>query len=666
MRRLLVAAIALAICVPLLLRAQQQQPPPPAPTGDPQRPVFRGGAYFVTVDVYPTLNGRILTDLTEADFEVLEDGKPQKIESFELVQVAAATAEANLRDPNTLGEMRNRLADPRARVFVLYLDTYHIDWFGAIRLRDPLVQMMNTILAPTDLFGVMTPQVSTHDITFGRKTNNLAEQVNRYWPNAVIDKKIPEEGAERMLENCYATTPAAGILPEVYARRREDMVLTGLEDLIDFLGGVREGRKSIFIFSPGWPLFGQNPALKDAIAKLGPTTGPPLGVTSTGKLILGDKLEHGTMSACDQEVNRLADLENNRRFPQLLREAEAANVSFYPVDPVGVGARSKNVDNLRSMASETDGSAVVMTNDLVTGLERVADSLSAYYLVSYSSPNTKFDGGYRRIDVKVKRAGVVVQARRGYRAPTEAEMSALRGGGAIDRSAGAAVSAALEKLTRIRPGAMLHSYAVQDRDELVVSVELGQAAVDSGAWKEGGDIDVTVSPATGGSIGSAAAKIPAGGRAASVRVPLAGTKGPWRAVVQAKSTGGTPVVDRLSVEPATGVLLGEPTISRSRTATSPLQPAGTPQFTRNERIRIEWPINTPLDKRQARLLGKNGQPLALPVNVTERQADGRTLLAADLLLLPLGLADYVIEVEVGAGSKTERKLVAIRVGTSRP
>jgi len=68
---------------------QQEQ----KPTEAQQRPVFRGGAYFVTVDVYPTLNGRILTDLTEADFEVLEDGKPQKIESFELVQIAAATAE---------------------------------------------------------------------------------------------------------------------------------------------------------------------------------------------------------------------------------------------------------------------------------------------------------------------------------------------------------------------------------------------------------------------------------------------------------------------------------------------------------------------------------------------------------------------------------------------
>jgi hypothetical protein len=314
-----------------------------------------------------------------------------------------------------------------------------------------------------------------------------------------------------------------------------------------------------------------------------------------------------------------------------------------------------------------------MTNDLVSGLERVADGLSAYYLLGYSSPNTKWDGGFRRIDVKVKRPGVVVQARRGYRAPTEAEMSALRGGGSIDRSGAAALSSALEQLSRIRPGATVHSRAFQDRDDLVVSVELGQTAVDGGSWKDGGAIDVAVSAVTGAAIGTATAQIPAGGRAASVRIPLAGNKGPWRAVVQARAATGAPVVDRLTVEPATGVLLGEPSISRSRTASSPLQPAATQQFTRNERVRIEWPVLSPLDKRQARLLGRNGQPLALPVNVTERQPDpstgsgqGQTVLTADLLLLPLSAADYVIEVEVGSGAKTERKLVAIRVATARP
>ncbi len=655
--RVLPAAILMSVCaVPLFLEAQQPSQPP-----NPQRPVFRGGAYFVTVDVYPLLNGRIVSDLTQADFDVYEDGQIQKVESFEFVQVAPAIPDAELRDPGSIGEMRERLADPRARVFVLYLDTYHIDWFGAQRLKAPMVEMMNTILAPADLFGVMTPQLSTHDVTFGRKTSVLQEQVYRYWPTAVIDKKIPEEGAERMLENCYASTAAAGILAELYASRREDMVMTGLEDLVDYLGAVREGRKSIFVFSPGWRLFGRNPGLTDAIARLGPTKGPPIGITSTGKLILGDKLEHGTSGACDQEVHRLALLENDRRFPQLLRRAESANVSFYPVDPVGVGARSRDVDNLRSMASETDGSAVVMTNDLVTGLDRITDSLSAYYLLGYSSTNTRFDGLPRRIEVKVKRPGIAVKARRGYLAPTEAEFSRMRSGGSPDPGGTTALNAALSALARIRPGATIYTYGRQDGDDLVVVTELGSAAVERDEWKSGAEVQIAVSTAAG-PAGTASGQIGAGGRAAAVRIPVHGSKPPWQVSVRARTASGASGDERLTVAPASGTLLGEPAIFRSRTASAPLQPAAALQFARNERVRIEWPVRTALDRRQARLLGRNGQPLAVPVTLTEVEADGSSVLAADIVLLPLSAADYVVEVEAGSGSQTERKLLAIRVG----
>lgn len=654
----LAAAIVGSICaLSVLVGAQSTQQPPP----DPQRPVFRGGAYFVTVDVYPLLNGRIIRDLTAADFEVYEDGQLQKVENFEFVQIAAATPDAELRDPGSVGEMRERLADPRARVFVLYLDTYHVDWFGAQRLKEPMVEMMNTILAPTDLFGVMTPQLSTHDLTFGRKTNALAEQVYRYWPNAVIDTKIPEEGAERILENCYSSTPIAGILGELYARRREDMVLTGIENLVDYLGAVREGRKSIFIFSQGWRLFGPNPALTEAIAKLGPTAGPPLGITSTGKLVLGDKMEHGTMAACDQEVHRLSLLENDRRLPQLLRRAVAANVSFYPVDPAGVGARSRNVDIFRSMAGDTDGSPVVMTNDLVKGLDRITDSLSAYYLLGYSSTNTKFDGAPRRIEVKVKRPGIVVRARRGYLAPTGAEFARMRSGGSPDPGGTTELMNALATLARIRSGAALYANGRLDGDELVVVAELGSSTFNGGEGKAAADVQVSVTTNADGSVGEASGQIAAGARAVALRIPRQNSKGPWQVTVRVRTADGVSGEDRVTINPSSGALLGEPFVTRSRTARGAREPAGALHFARNERVRIEWPVLASLDRRQARLLDRNGQPLAVPVTLTETTADGRPVLAADLVLLPLSAGDYVVEVEVGSGVQTERKLMAVRV-----
>src|SRR5437762_3373502 len=87
-----------------------------------QRPVFRAGAVLVTVDAYPQKDGKIVEGLTRDDFEILEDGKPQKVDAFDFVRVEPALTESARRDPNTVGEANTLAADPRNRVFVAYLD----------------------------------------------------------------------------------------------------------------------------------------------------------------------------------------------------------------------------------------------------------------------------------------------------------------------------------------------------------------------------------------------------------------------------------------------------------------------------------------------------------------------------------------------------------------
>src|SRR6185436_11688078 len=68
---------------PWRVTAQAPQAGQP-PTQAQQRPVFRGGTHFVRVDAYPTTpDGKIVEGLKPEDFEILEDGKPQAIESFD-------------------------------------------------------------------------------------------------------------------------------------------------------------------------------------------------------------------------------------------------------------------------------------------------------------------------------------------------------------------------------------------------------------------------------------------------------------------------------------------------------------------------------------------------------------------------------------------------------
>src|SRR6185436_17975070 len=86
--------------------ATQQQPTTPPP-GDPatQPPVFRVGINYVRVDVIISdKNGNAVADLQASDFDVSEDGKPQKIDTFKLVKLDGGTAEAS-KEP--VKEIRN-------------------------------------------------------------------------------------------------------------------------------------------------------------------------------------------------------------------------------------------------------------------------------------------------------------------------------------------------------------------------------------------------------------------------------------------------------------------------------------------------------------------------------------------------------------------------------
>ena len=109
-------------------------------------------------------------------------------------------------------------------------------------------------------------------------------------------------------------------------------------------------------------------------------------------------------------------------------------------------------------------------------------------------------------------------------------------------------------------------------------------------------------------------------------------------------------------------MLSEPLLFRATPAAqSPLRPAADFQFWRTERLHIEWPAKGPLDRREAKLLGRDGRTLQVPVNLTERVQAGQPVLAADLNLAPLAPGDYVIEVKVAIGAEETLRYIPVRV-----
>ena len=92
------ARIAVVVLLVSVARAQQTAPPS-SPSQQPPR--FRGGTNLVRVDAVATKNGAPVQDLKADDFELFEDGTPQKIENFEHI-VIEPTPPGGRVDPSSL------------------------------------------------------------------------------------------------------------------------------------------------------------------------------------------------------------------------------------------------------------------------------------------------------------------------------------------------------------------------------------------------------------------------------------------------------------------------------------------------------------------------------------------------------------------------------------
>jgi VWFA-related protein len=637
------------------------------PQAESQRPTFRSGAHYVRVDVYPTRDGKPVTGLTAADFELLEDGKPQVIEAVEFIDHPAWTPSGERRDPNSQRDGFELARDPKYRVFVLYLDAYHVDFGGSHRVRVPLGELLNRMLGPQDLFGMLTPAQSPKDLLLGQQTLSIEEQLEKLPMWGIAGRLEPQPG-EVELEYMF---PRDG--KYLVALRRIDKVYSDLEGLIDTLGRLRDERKNIIFFSDTLP---SPPAQFSSMASDPGGSGrpPAIGVNPTGGLTLGStNAGEPDRLRLDAERSRLLSIDFDRRFRDILQLSRQANVSFYTVRPGGLDMGSsllrQGTSNLQVLAEQTDGIAVLASNDLRAGLTRVADDLSSHYVLGYYTSNTRWDGRTRKITVKTKPGGQTLRSRREYRAPTEDEMTAIRNLRATAAAAPAAPSAgdtALAALSRMRPAARVQAYGTVSGPDMQIVAEISATEIEEGRWKQGAQVDVSLTSKQGGTL-TASGRIEPGARGTIVRVPVGTDAGPWQAQIKVRGESSIPEADTVGVERYAGPLLGRPTAYRAASAAAAaFRPLAAFHFRRTERVRLDWPTLKPLETHSARLLDRTGKPLAVPVTLTLREQDGQPVLSGMLNLAPLSIGDYLIELNAtGSGGVSEQQIIAIRVAMAR-
>jgi len=713
------------IAATLVVAAPAQQPTPAQQPAPPPQPTFRIEANYIRVDAYPTTkNGAPAGDLTRADFEILEGGVAQRIEQFEHVVIHATATDLRV-DPNTIAESSAQLETTRGRVFVIFLDIGHVTISGSHRMREPLTEALDRMIGPDDLVAVMTPEMSPRDLAFARKATTIAGFLARHWnwgeaPDGVNFPLL--DPVEQMYEACYGPVsppPPSPVTAVMIMRRREQRTVAALSDLVAWLRGVREERKAIVFVSNGMAVVGPAPALlTDPDGRQTPPAIPQVGVDpKTGKLTtLGTPASKvPSYAQCEHDRALLAQLDNRPAFRAVLDQANASNASFYPISPSGLwgltvtGAGrpvapyrtldqpmfSDSTESLRALADNTDGLAIVQTNDLASGMRRIVDDLSSYYLLGYYSTG-KLDGKFHAITVRVKRPGVSVRARRGYLAATPNAATANRTSGAskaagsgrassdpaaAERAAEAhAIDAAvgpLDAYTHDVPLRLQFASGWKPADTssaaLWVVGEIGAAALAGEAWSEGFEATATLATPEELTVANGRTIVPRSARtfrmAVTPSMPLAAGEYVLRVSARPMAAGSIPSREtvRLTVG-ATPAASGALYVRRGPATGNKDAPTADLRFRRNEQLRVEVPGDA-ADGVSARLLDRTGKALNVPVTAAVRdEGDGSRWHTAQLALAPLAPGDYVIEItraggpgRAGGAGGESRALAAFRV-----
>jgi VWFA-related protein len=339
--------------------------PSAAQSAPEQQPTFRSGVGLVRVDVTVVgRDGTTVADLDVDDFEIREDGDPQAVQFVQFHRLtgrpADDTTSLEIRSPE---HARQEAAREDVRLLVIFIDDYHLR-YGANHdheLKQGLWRFLSREIRPTDLIAVMDPLTPLSDLELTRDRRELQERISRVQGRlgGFVPPRSPMEEAQLSM--------GAGNLRRI----RAQISLSALESLVVFLGGLREGRKSVLFVSQS----------------------PP--VTS---------MDFGDLDDVIVAANR-------------------ANVTIHTLDPRGLG-ESPMVGGVvnESLVAETGGRRISQSNDFASRLGVVMDDASAYYLVGYTPTREVADGKFHEIDVRVRRRGVRVLARRGYWAPSAEEL----------------------------------------------------------------------------------------------------------------------------------------------------------------------------------------------------------------------------------------------------
>jgi VWFA-related protein len=386
----------------------------------PQTPTFRASVDLIRTDMIArdSRTGQFIADLKPDEIEIYEDDVKQQVVSLvlthggrvhNLLEPPAATAQEGVILP-----ARRPTNDRAGRIFLIFIDDFHLQFRDTARTRDWLRQMLRTLIHDGDMFGIVSTGHSS-----------ISEQLT-------YDRQVLESAIERVSGG--ALTPRETIeglqtsQGPAEVRHRAHVALTTAYELMRNLEQVQDRRKAVLYISSGYDF---DPFVEGRLEEQARRLGITESTDERGDMLAAAERLRQNPSYRDQRATQeLSATDLIRDLYDLTKAANRANATFYPIDPTGLVAgpdidqdvntsdwnahTRERQNSLRTLADLTGGTAVVNTNDIERWLKVIDNETSDYYVLGYYSSNPDTRHRTRRIDVRTTRKNVIVSSREVY------------------------------------------------------------------------------------------------------------------------------------------------------------------------------------------------------------------------------------------------------------
>lgn len=402
--RLALVSMLVAVTGPIYGQGQ------PQPSQTPQQPpiTFRAEVNYIEVDArILDREGKFVSGLQAGDFQVFEDGKPQKISAFSLVNIPLERVERPLFASKPVErDVRTNLEAADGRIYVILLDDLHTAPLRSQRIKLAARQFIERYVGANDIAAVVHTSGRTDaGQEFTTSQSRLLRAVDKFMGRKLRSSTLNMiDDVNNRAGTPMASDPAADMDDKERGFQARN-TLDSIRNLANYLGGIRGRRKAVVMFGEGID-YDINKVMNDQI----------------------------TEAQAVMEATR-----------EMIASATRANVAIYAVDPRGLGAEFEDMsaiqsfpddtssglgmgsifnevrlaqDSLRVMSEETGGFAIVNRNDFAKAFQRIVDDNSSYYVMGYYSTNDRRDGRFRKIEVRLPdKPGYVIRSRKGYVAP---------------------------------------------------------------------------------------------------------------------------------------------------------------------------------------------------------------------------------------------------------